>query len=1123
MKKSFSIGDVLNADVLIKLLLKYSVILSVLILILASILFTLYDALSQTLGLMAFLLICLSVAVIITGLIHERKRATDKFEPDFQTSENGDKLKFFILNALAATFLVILSLRLVIFSNTSTETLNPNALFFSRMWPYSFNIISGYAGNSQGFIVQNFYLNILSYLPVTTAVFEKIFLVSEFYFYYFLASAVSIVAYTVFYIRKIDKTIFSIFFAYLFLSNFIFRSQDFGSFIIGPIMLTYILLKFFEQAEYKKFSTRDAVAIGFAASFAIFGDPRMLTYYFILTVGIILISPLFRITKMSLLFTAKSYAVVLCFFGIMYIMTSFVPFFQANAGRSGSASTIISFSSGTQPMYIFDFLANWWSNFVAAPPTLILTGMHDYNFLPTLYAGNAIAVVPGGILSIFWSISLVTLSIFSIVGIYFSFTNKTFRPLLIILPGFIITFLLTLGSNIRLPPLIDFYAFLSDLPIVGSFWAVTISTPQFIDQYLSSYFIVFASFAVLILAEHISDSTLIIHSRIFRFVKYFKKIHHRKFIKYIPLLLLLFMFLFANWQFFVPSYALASEFPGESLPGNQVGNVTFLTPVTPPPGWLATYQKMYPSATLNYSVYTNDGYSNLLNWDHGFNIGDSPGIPPNPKFIVLLNSIMLGNYSWLLPTLMQEYGVKYIFFDKTQANPDWNMLSFLNNSGLNEYSNVSADLFYFQNASEISGGQYLFSVSGMSNVQILNLSYLLGGAGYNIVLSPSNYSAINFTNSVGGKHGTILSLQDIASAFPTKVLPWITGDYNNSSNSHYIQIGNDWYITRQNEGYYVNYTFSNDSLSLHKYSPISEACSTSPPPIFFLSYTSDSKNITGGSIINIPQGLSVIVNFSFSYASSSTGDVGIYAGPNYDAIPESTSVRNISGSFTIPSGTKDFGIGFSFASYDGTFTIHDPRISYTFIKNSMVKLVKKTNIDKNGTVSNSAQFELHESPNSNYTVAYSASNSGKFPVVYKDIVRSNSLGMLNVTINGSDYLGMIAVFPDVVALSQLHHKGFGSLTFADGGSEIVISNITSRYISINYNGEYSWIAGNGLKLIGTNELGQQVFEVLHGGENTIKISGSFLHDYVDWGTSLIMNVLLPILLFSQVLPRRRKA
>ncbi|MEM0136246.1 MAG: hypothetical protein QXU18_13650, partial [Thermoplasmatales archaeon] len=136
-------------------------------------------------------------------------------------------------------------------------------------------------------------------------------------------------------------------------------------------------------------------------------------------------------------------------------------------------------------------------------------------------------------------------------------------------------------------------------------------------------------------------------------------------------------------------------------------------------------------------------------------------------------------------------------------------------------------------------------------------------------------------------------------------------------------------------------------------------------------------------------------------------------------------------------------------------------------------------------------------------------------------VRSNDLGLLNVTINGMYYLGMIAVFPDVTIPPQLYHGGFGGLTFVNGGSEIVMSNVASRYITVSYNSEYNWIPGNGLKFIGTNALGQQVFEVLHEGEHTINISGALLHDYVDWGTALFMNVILPVLLFSTVIRRRK--
>jgi hypothetical protein len=222
-------------------------------------------------------------------------------------------------------------------------------------------------------------------------------------------------------------------------------------------------------------------------------------------------------------------------------MTSFVPAFQANGGRSGDYSTIAFFSSSTQPMYIFDFIANWWSNFVAASPQIISSGLGSFNYLKTLYAGNAIAVVPPGAITTIWSLSLSVLSIFSILSLYFAFRDRNNRTQFLFFLPFLLMFLLSLGTNVRFPIFVHFIAALSNLPVVGSLWAVTVATPQYIDTYLSSYLIFFAAYSVLSLSEiAMKPEGRFKHSHI---VSGIQKKYGRQF-RYTIVLFVLFMFLF---------------------------------------------------------------------------------------------------------------------------------------------------------------------------------------------------------------------------------------------------------------------------------------------------------------------------------------------------------------------------------------------------------------------------------------------------------------------------------------------------------------------------------------------------------------------------------------------------
>lgn len=925
-------------------------------------------------------------------------------------------------------------------------------------------------------------------------IYEKVTLITELYFYYFLAAAVSTVVYRAFGLLKINRTVFSIFFASLFLFNFIFRSEGFSSFIIGPIMLTYAIAKIYESIRYERYQTTDAMKIGLAVAFGIFGDPRVIVYFFLLSVGIILASFLVkrfvRITK----FIAKSYALIIPLFGVMYFMTSFVPVFQANAGRSGNYSTIAFFSSSTQPMYIIDFIANWWSNFVAASPQIMSSGLGSVNYLKTLYAGNAIAVVPPGAATTIWSLSLSVLSIFSILSFYLAFRDRSNRTLFLFFVPFLLIFLLSPGTNIRFPLFVHFIAALSNLPVVGPLWTVTVATPQYIDTYLSSFLIFFASYSVLSMSEiEIRHKWKSGSHRLGSGIS--KK--HRKHLGYLALLFVLFMFLFANWQMIDQSYSLGQELPGE-LPGNQVSLDTFLSSVHPPPGWVAAYDSLYSPTNLSYTVYTNDAYKMLLKWDSSFNIGSSPGISPNSEFSSLLSDVVSQNLSNLIPTLMAEYGVKYIFFDKSQVDPDWNFLNDLNDSGLETTANTdNYTIFSLPGSSALSLLNTTFSLPGGNPESALNLTYLLSSAGYQMALSPSNSSNYTFTgnNLDGTGKGAYITLNNLAGIFPSETIPKPLEKFNGSVSavgSHWL--GNDWGDTGYNGGYYINYTFSDGTFSVEKYTP---AGTSFPDSAYYVFYTNNSSNPTAGSTIPVPAGDEAIVNYSFTYTTDAPGSVTFSAGSNTVDLPYSPSGKYVSGSVLIPPGSGGFGIGFGLSKYNGTLAISNVSISYTIIHNS-VETVKGHN------------FSFNAVPNEKYDLIFTASNSSYTPKNMKEIVAASSTGKLCFNTSAYNYMGQIAVIPfnnDTPTTSSVPHA-----EFQNGGTSIRLTDTGQHYLVISYSNDYSWVSPD-LVYLGANSLGQQVYKVILPGTVDVVITGYEVHMYTDWVVALVVNIALPILLF----------
>ncbi len=1097
-------------SITVTLLLKFSVLASAVLLFSGSVLFTVNNALSQEFGYASFIALVISSAMLLLGIVLRSKKNADENSAEETKLKDPSFSSFFLVNALAASLLIFISFRLVIFGDSLTGISNPNSVF-NNLWIYPFNLISGYTGNGQGFIVQSFYPNLLSLIPMPLLLYQKILIIFELYFYYFLTAAVSTVLYRAIGIKSFNKSLFSVMFSYLFLANLIFRSEGFSSFIIGPIMIAYVLSKIYESVKYDRFRTDDAILVGFAVAFAVFGDPRTLVYFFIITLGTVLSAPLFHKAFSLSKFLAKSYAVVLPLFGIMYFMTSFVAVFQPSAGRAGDLLTIESFSSSTAPMFIFNFMANWWSNFVVAPPTVILTGLKSLNFMPTIYAGNAIAIVPGGPLTIFWSVSLSVVSLFAILSPYLIFRSKYDKSLSIIILPFILLFILTLGTNIGFMPVVRISAFLSTLPIVGPLWAVTVSTPQFIDQYLSSFLIVLALFSVLTLTQFIETS---LHKSK-KHVEFFHlNVNFRRGLKYLPFALILFMFLFANWQFIDQSYAIGQQLPGE-LPGNSVGHDTYLTPVQPPPGWLSSYQSLYQTENFTYSVYSNDAYNNLLNWYSSFNIGSSPGISPNPEFGTLLNEIVSQNQTWLLPSIMQDFGVKYIFFDKSQVSPDWQLLSFLNNSGLSIYkSTESATVFALNSSSAVLGYENSFSAEGLSPGQILNLSYLLSGSGQNLVLSPENISSAVFGNYSSHSLNRYYPLNTVASMFPSATIPHLKGNLSGSSGADIFNIGKNFTVVRYNGPYNVSYSMSNGTLSIYK-APVPSQNNTGSPPLFFVGYT--NINATGGGTIHVPFGESVLLNYSFSYESNSTGDVGFYSGPNYLALSNSTSFGHVSGDMSMSVGTSDFAIGFSFASYNGKFTVRDINISYTFIKNSLIKL--RTMPSGNTTGSSYGNVVYKGAADTNYTISYLASNNSDMHSVHTETALSSASGIVNFNLSGVKYIGNFAIFK---AFSDHNYITTIYPEYAGGGSKLELHNINCRFIEISYNDQYNWEVSQNAKFLGSNPLGQQVYALPGLGNYSLHIRGAQIHMVSDWITAIGIDIGVPLWLIASIVYRRSR-
>ena len=205
---------------LVKSVIYFSSFSSISFLISGAVLLPYKESISQLLGYISFLFILLGA---IGGLAYVGITKSRGFENvnDSDESKKRPKTSTFVLfNLIAATLIVVVMLQKILFSGAGGINGNPD-ISLSGLWPFPFSLYSGYAGNGQGFIVQSLFVNWESLIPMPLYIYEKVTLITELYFYYFLAAAVSTVVYRAFGFRKINETAFSIFFASLFLFNFV--------------------------------------------------------------------------------------------------------------------------------------------------------------------------------------------------------------------------------------------------------------------------------------------------------------------------------------------------------------------------------------------------------------------------------------------------------------------------------------------------------------------------------------------------------------------------------------------------------------------------------------------------------------------------------------------------------------------------------------------------------------------------------------------------------------------------------------------------------------------------------------------------------------------------------------
>ncbi|MEM0133946.1 MAG: hypothetical protein QXU18_01785, partial [Thermoplasmatales archaeon] len=519
----------------------------------------------------------------------------------------------------------------------------------------------------------------------------------------------------------------------------------------------------------------------------------------------------------------------------------------------------------------------------------------------------------------------------------------------------------------------------------------------------------------------------------------------------------------------------------------------------PPKGFINAVDSLYSTTDLGYSVFTNDGNLIPLTWDNGSN-SFLPGIPPNPNFNVLMQQLVSTNESFLIPSLMRTYGVKYVFFDKTQILFDSALYNALETSGLSvAYSTQNYTVFSLDSSSEIVLSPISISLSNFSQLDDIEALNLLYGANLFPAIVSSNAS-LDLTDTSDGLEkgkGIFYPTSELASEFPSFIERGLPGDYSGSTNADNFPIGDNLNITKFNGLYYINYSIINGTLTIAKFNNNTGNSPNSAINVYF-------KN----GQIAIPPDASVLINYSFDYSlSPGQGSVSFYAYcGNYQAnlantrqMITGTADRRMTGSFTIPQGQSWFQLGWVLSKYNGTLTLSNLNISYTFLKNGMVYVPN-------------LQRVLNATPGDSYKIIYAGENKSFVPSLYIKNVRSQQNGTIDLNLSGIQYLNSIAIVP-YRYLSGNTSPSFVYWFFRDGLGFNGYAGTNNSFLIVSFNPDYIWSTSKNVHPRGTNSLGQQIFEIKPGGLFSLSIKDSFQFAILDWSTAVFENLILPMFLF----------
>ena len=1077
---------------------------------------------ASMLGYLAYLfLMVASILLVLRSVISERKREFHiQTNRQFWQSKMGDSKRYFAKTLVVGIILLSICFSYLFFRNGISNIFpapNKHLILDNYFLPYS-PIFGFAAGNQRLSIISVLFLWPFM-LPLSIITTEKISLFLIFFIIYILSVSVARRVYSSLEIQRLSETEFGIIFALLMMFNFVLLADEFF-FAIGSILFTYVIIVLYDLFRSYEANAKNLLRIIFVLSTLLFIDPRWIIYFYIIIIPLVAISVFRgRLWHFILHITIITLSLI-PFILILYMMMNFTGSGSALLPAfDGSFNQIAQFSQNTNAIDLWFMLGNWWPSLIFTSPSLLFLHNFPVSSLQT-YGFNVSIVLFPGILQIFWlALTSYSAILFATSILFLSKGKLKSKELIYLLPSYFLLFSIVLGTNLNFLPFLQLEIYLESVPILGSYWALTISTPNWIEPALVSLQVVFISYSI----SEIGDKIFIHKLEQVNLTKNYKSksiVKNHSNIKNkntILIFVLVFVILFSGWQFLFQEYSLGQTDPG--LTGNKIATTSPYFLANPPNNWLFEYNKIASSSNYSYAVYSNDVWYEPTTWDKGISSLPPPGQQPPPLFVSLLSTITNDNYSNLVLPLFNLFGVKYYFFDRSLINYNKTQYNFLSNSKLVVYyRNPNLTIFEDPNASIAKSGNNTLNICNINTLSSLEVFGLLNKIFVNPILSAGetsgSISIINYTSKNQNRNNVFFAnSSDLANySFYNS----ITG-FGNKNLSGVVLPGtsnlfNEWYMWNFLTSRKIDWTLVNNTLTI-------EGNNTNAKNISFGLYYMYPL-ISGVNDIKIPcQGeTSVVASLNFKYRSQGLNAsilAGIHASnerlqndfQDYKQLAISSNWTEARVSFVIPLGSSTFNFGIQFSGTE--VQLKDVRFSYSF-------LTRNEYLISNSSTLLPAVFGGNE----NFTSIIEGTNlNGQF--VTSDFLINSNFN-LSLTLKRNFESIFTLLISSVSTIDSLTTERINSIKyFGQNATYSFFQKNSYRYFEFG-SWENNSIRIENARLTGNNKLGQSIFEIINSNiiKITISINGYTEELYYEVLLILLLDLAFPVSIF--IIPKFRK-